>query len=67
MELEDVNSDALRKKVDDDTQANNFIEKFLEDRPKFTTIRDYNRYLDQLREAVRVQHHSLKSTKIKLE
>jgi len=46
MELEDVNSDALRKKVDDDTQANNFIEKFLEDRPKFTTIRDYNRYLD---------------------
>jgi len=52
--LEDAESENLRKAVKEDPLANNFIEQFIYSRAKFSNVKEANKYLDRLRDAVKI-------------
>jgi len=54
MQLEDVGSENLRKAVEEDPITNNLIEQFIYSRSRSSSLKEANKYLDQLRDAVRI-------------
>lgn len=63
MRLADIEAEALRADVQEDQIKNNFIEQFIYSKPKFGNLKEANKYMELLRDAVRNQYHVSKNLK----